>query len=50
MWRKWGCESIPVWIPTESRKNGVKGCSVEEELVDTAEWEDKVEKVERQEC
>ena len=29
----------------EPEKNGVKGCSAEEELVDMAEWEDKVEKV-----
>ena len=41
---------IPEWSPKESRRNGVRGCSAEEELVDTVEWEDKVEKVEKLEC
>ena len=50
MWKRWGCESIPEWSPKENRKNGGKGCCAEEELVDTAEWEHKVEKVEKQEC
>ena len=35
---------------TQSRRNGVKGCCAEEESVDKVEWEDKVEKVEKQEC
>ena len=33
-----------------SRRNGAKGCCAEEESVDKVEWEDKVEKVEKQEC
>ena len=50
MWKRWECESIPEWSPKESRKSGGKGYFAEEELVDTVEWEDKVEKVEKQEC
>ena len=50
MWKRWECESIPEWSPKESRKSGGKGYFAEEELVDTVEWEDKVEKVEKLEC
>ena len=34
----------------ESQKSGMKDCCAEEESVDKVEWEDKVEKVEKQEC
>ena len=50
MWKRWECESIPGWNPKESQTNGVKGYFAEEELVDTVEWEDNVEKVEKQGC
>ena len=50
MWRKWECELSPEWNPKESRKSGGKDCFSEEESVDKVEWEDKVEKVEKQEC
>ena len=50
MWNTWECSQSPEWSPKESRKSGVKGCCVEEESVDKVEWEDKVEKVEKQEC
>ena len=45
-----GCWQNPGWSPSESLRNGGKGCCAEEESVDKVEWEDKVEKVEKQEC
>ena len=50
MWRKWECAWSPEWGPKESRENGGKDWCVEEASVDKVEWEDKVEKVEKQEC
>ena len=40
----------PGWSPRVSQKSGVNGCCAEEESVDKVEWEDRIEKVEKQEC
>ena len=50
MWNTWECSQTLGWSPRESLKSGVTGCCGEVESVDKVEWEDKVEKVETQEC
>ena len=50
MWNTWECSQNPGWNPRESQKSGVTDCCAEEESVGKVAWEDKVEKVEKQEC